>query len=174
MGAGASTGNPPFESEEAALAAGKTQEEIDAWKASNSSPEDSEKAAGEDAGSAEAAAAAEMAFWANLFAHRGDYSEQVEKFGVTPDYADKGNWYWCGQDGDTGPEIAPEGEQATPVSGETARGCKHTRTPPLAHFADSRSNAHKQIVLLTSSTYTGVRTSWVACGICPWRRFQTP
>ena len=35
MGAGASTTNPPFETVEAALAAGKTQEEVDAWQAEN-------------------------------------------------------------------------------------------------------------------------------------------
>lgn len=57
MGAGASTGEAaPFASEEAALAAGKTQEEIEAWKAANPTAE-SPAAAAEETPAAPASAA---------------------------------------------------------------------------------------------------------------------
>ena len=105
MGSAASTGNtgengsaaPPFSSVEDALAAGKTQDEIDAWLKAHGKQEE-QGTAGDSAGPD----------WAAMFAHKGDYAAQVEQFGPAPDYADAtSGWYWYGQDGSAGCELAP-------------------------------------------------------------------
>jgi len=54
--------------------------------------------------------------WEAMFAHRGDYESQREMFGPPPDFSNpETGWYWYGQDGSTGPELAPDtgGEKPT-------------------------------------------------------------
>lgn len=89
-------------------------------------PADKEKlqAAFKAGGSADnAAAAAEdpMAAFMAMIAHRGDYEAQRESFGPAPDFADpKAGWYWYGQDGSTGPELAPESGEKPDASDRSA------------------------------------------------------
>ena len=186
MGGGVSTA-APFESVEAALAAGKTQEEIDAFIASGNNDVNKEEGGGgdADAGAAaadtdavdaaaaasdgnnegggdadakagaakkgdddqpekEAAAAAASTGgdgdgegegeggaveaveheeggvdWGAMFAHKGDWEEQKERYGPAPDFANASEgWYWYGQDGSTGPELQVEGTDAKPAPSE--------------------------------------------------------
>ena len=117
MGGGVS--KAPYESIEAALADGKTQEEIDAWQAANNNntKDDNNNAEndtvesnnngeenGGDGGGPD---------WMAMFAHKGDYEAQKEKFGPAPDCTNPTEgWYWYGQDGQHGPELKPEIDEA--------------------------------------------------------------
>ena len=56
-----------------------------------------------------AAAALPPIDYEKLFAHRGPYDEQKDLFGPSPDYSQSDAWYWCGADGNSGPEIVPTG-----------------------------------------------------------------
>ena len=51
-----------------------------------------------------------------MFSPKGPYDEQKDRFGPAPDYTKPDGWYWCGADGDTGPELVPAGVEKTPTS----------------------------------------------------------
>ena len=112
MGATASV---PYTSVEEALAAGKTQEEIDAWKSSQPQPTGEEAQEAPEAQEAKEAPEDPMAsFWGAMFASKGPYDAQIDKFGPAPDCTNTspaGGWYWYGQDGTSQCELAPEGDQ---------------------------------------------------------------
>ena len=54
--------------------------------------------------------------WEAMFAHKGDYDKQKDRFGPAPDHTKPEGWYWCGADGDTGPEIVAAGVTKPPAA----------------------------------------------------------